>query len=499
VKVSVEKLPNSEAVLEVDITWDEMEKASEKAYRKLVQKVDVQGFRRGKAPRSLLERRLGKEYIYQEGLDDLISEVYRTAVKEHNLTPLRQPKLDAPVFEMGQPYHFSLTVPIITPVELGDYRSLHFEREEADVTSEEVEKEVETLRNRQATWQVVERAANYDDRVPVDLKLTVEEQSISDLKDNAFELTRERHGMFAGMDEHLVGMQAGESKTFSTTISADYANSKLAGKQADYAVTMLKVEEKHVPELDDALAEKVSDGQQTTLEDLRKVISDRILEDKKRRIREELRERVIGAVIDQSKVAVHPSLIEEQSEDMIHQLSHMLEPQHLSVDQYLKMIRKSREEYLQELRPQAEQHIKRQLVLDAVADTEDIKVTPEEFNAVAQLYAQMGQDVSHSEAQLRGLEASYRREKAITRLVELTTDPDPDEEIEEEAAEEASIANAEAAALAGEGLEEESAVSTEADRTLSEVTAETQSEPEKAEESATATTASDEPVTETTL
>ena len=262
---------------------------------------------------------------------------------------------------------------------------------------------------------------------------------------------------------------------------------------------MLKVEEKDVPELDDALAAKVSDGQQKTLEDLRKVLSDRILEDKKRRIRDELREKIIDAVIDQSKVAIHPSLIQEQSEDMIHQLSHMLEQQHLSFDQYLKMIRKSREEYLKELRPEAEQRIKRQLVLDAVADKEDIKVTPEEFNAVSQLYAQIGQDVSHSEAQQRGLEVSYRREKAIARLVELTTDPDPDEEIEEEAAEEASIANAEAAALAGEGLEEESGVSTEADRTLSEVTAETQSEPEKAEESATATTTSDEPVTETTL
>ncbi len=128
-KVSVEKLPGSEAVLNVDVTWDELEKASDKAYRKLVQKVDIQGFRRGKAPRSLLERRLGKEYIYQEGLDGLISEAYRNAVKEHELTPIAQPELDAPDFEMGQPYHFSLKVPVVTPAVLGDYKSLHFERD----------------------------------------------------------------------------------------------------------------------------------------------------------------------------------------------------------------------------------------------------------------------------------------------------------------------------------------------------------------------------------
>src|SRR5437016_9015010 len=143
VKVSVEKLPSSEDVVAVDFSWEEVEKASDKAYRKLVQKVDVPGFRRGKAPRSLLERRLGKEHIYQEGLDDLMTETYRDALKEHEITPLAKPEVDAPVFEMGQPYHFTITVPILSPVELGDYRSLHFDREEAIVTSEEVEQELE--------------------------------------------------------------------------------------------------------------------------------------------------------------------------------------------------------------------------------------------------------------------------------------------------------------------------------------------------------------------
>jgi trigger factor len=213
VKVSVEKLPTSEAVLNVDVTWDEMEKASDKAYRKLVKQVDIQGFRRGKAPRSLLERRMGKEYIYQEGLDDLITQIYRDAVKENDLTPITQPKLDAPVFEIGQDYHFTLTVPILTPVELADYTTLHFEREDAAVTSEEVDKELDSLRTRQVSYEEVERAAEYGDRVTVDLKLTSDEQKISDLKDNPFELTNERVGLFTGMDEQVVGMQVERAKT----------------------------------------------------------------------------------------------------------------------------------------------------------------------------------------------------------------------------------------------------------------------------------------------
>jgi len=449
VKVSVEKLPTSEAVLEVDLTWDELEKASDKAYRKLVQKVDVQGFRRGKAPRSLLERKLGKEYIYQEGLDDLISETYRNAVKEHELVPLAKPEVEAPVFEIGQPYHFSLKVPVITPVELGDYSSLHFEREEADVTSEEVEQELESLRNRQATWHEVERPADYGDRVTVDLKLTIEDKTISDLKDNPFELTQERHGLFTGMDEHIVGMQVGESKEFTTTLPTDYTNQDLAGKEAHYAVTLYKIEVKEVPELDDELAKQVSNSQNETLEDLRKAISDNILENKKRRINDELREKVVNAVIEQAQITIHPLLIQEEAEEMLHQLSHLLEQQHMSLDQYLMMVRKTREEYLKEIQPEAEKRVKRELVLDAVAKKENIEVLPEELEGLLRLYVQAGQEVS-SEAQMRALAVTYRREKAIKRLLELTTDPDPDAESAAEENEESSIANAEGAALAGE-------------------------------------------------
>ncbi len=447
-KVSIEKLPTSEAVLEVDMTWDELEKASEKAYRKLVQKVDIQGFRRGKAPRAILERRLGKEYIYQEGLDELISEVYRNALKDYDLTPISQPKLDVPTFEIGQSYHCSLTVPILTPVELPDYKSLHFEREEAGVTSEEVDKELESLRNQSTAWEEVQRPIQYGDRIKADLKLVSGEQTLSDLKDNLFEITEERHGLFTGMDEHLLGLTAGESKSFTTTIPADYSNEKLAGQEAAYEVVILSVEAKNLPELDDAFAAKASDGQCETLEDLSKLLSDNILGKKKQHVNDELREKVLDAVIEQSTFVIHSLLIEEEAEEMAHQFGHMLEQQHLNMDQYLKMVRKSREEYLEEVRPQAERRVKRQLILDAVAQSENITVEPEELEALLNAYAQLGQALPHTEDRLRALAFSYRREKALSRLVEMTTDTDQEEVEEEE--NKASIVDEQAGALAEE-------------------------------------------------
>ncbi len=451
-KVSVEKLPSSEAVLDVEVTWDEMQKASDKAYRKIVQQVNVPGFRKGKAPRSIVERQVGKDYIYTEGLDDLITEVYRNAVREHELTPVAQPKVDAPVFEMNQPYHFSLTIPIVTPPVLGDYKSMHFDREEAEVTSEEVEKEIEAMRSRQSEWVEVERPAQMKDRVTVDLKLTSGEQQISDLKDNPFELTDERSGLFKGMDEQVVGMQRGERKEFSTTIPEDYINEKYRGKQADFSILLHKIEEKHEPELDDAFAEKASGGELTTLEDLRKEVSDNILENKKRKIRDDLREQVLNTVIDQAQITLHPALIEEEAHDMVHRMEHVLQRQGISLDQYLKMTRKTHDEAVEESKPEAEKQVKRQLVLDEIANEEKIEIKPEDLEALFNAYAQMGQQLPQTEEQVRALAISFRREKALTRLVELTTDPDPDAEIDEEIEEDTSVENATAAALTGDEL-----------------------------------------------
>jgi len=427
VKVSVETLPTSEAVVNVDFSWEELEKASDKAYRKLVQEIDIQGFRRGKAPRSILERKIGKEYIYQEGLDKLMTETYRDVLKEHKIVPLTQPELDAPILAMGQPYHFSIKVPILPPVELGDYRSLHFERQEADVTSEEVEKELNSLRERQAQWEVVERPAQIGDRVTVDLKLTAEDQTVSDLKDNPFELTDERHGLFSGMDEQIAGMVVGESKTFSATIPEDYANEKLAGKASSYEITLHKVEFKSLPEFDDAFASAASKEEYASLEDMRKGLSDQILEGKKRKIREDLREQVLNAVVDQAELTIHPVLIDEEAHEMKHQMTHLLEQQRMSMDQYLMLVKKTEAEYEESLKPEAEKRVRQQLVLDEFIKKEEIHVSPEEVESLFRFYAQMGQNLPQTEAQVRNVASSLQREKAISRLIELTTDPDPDE------------------------------------------------------------------------
>src|SRR5262249_2292361 len=173
---------------------------------------------------SMLERMVGKEAIYQEGLEDLIESSYRDALKQNDLTPLAQPELETPPLDLGQSYVYTARVPVLPHVTLGDYQSLRVPLPPTVVTGQDVDEMIERIRQDRAQWEEVARPAELGDKVTVDLQLSVGDRTVSDLHDNEFELAVERAGIFSGMDEHVAGMSAGEAKEFTTTIAEDYAN-----------------------------------------------------------------------------------------------------------------------------------------------------------------------------------------------------------------------------------------------------------------------------------
>ena len=425
-KITVEKTPQSEAVLDVELDWDEVEKASDRAYQKLAQKYTVPGFRRGHAPRTMLERMIGKDAIYQEGLDDLINQTYKQAVAEHNLTPIGQADVDAEPLEPGQPYRFKATVPILSPVELGDYHSIHVDKTEASVTEEDIDKVVTDYQNQQAVWVPVDRPAKIGDHVSVNLLLKVEDRTISDLKDNEFELTDERPGLFAGMDAHVEGMKEGESKEFTTTLAEDYSNADLAGKEAHYDITLKAVKEKDVPPIDDELAK--SAGKYETLEDLRESVRKQLLQSRTTQAQRDLEAKILEAATEQANVEMHHLLIEEEADSLYHQMEHLLQQQQMSMDQFLMLSQKTVEEYKKELEPEAEKSAKTDLVLEAIADQEGLSVSTNEVQTMLDLYARLGATRSQRVNQLsttarKRLEASIKRDKARSFLIEHATRP----------------------------------------------------------------------------
>jgi trigger factor len=425
VKVTVEQAPESEAILTVELDWDEVEKASERAYRKLAQQYNVPGFRRGKAPRSMIERMVGKDTVYQEGLEELVDQSYRKAIVEHNLQPVARPSVDMPTIEYGRPYTFTARVPVLAPVTLGDYQAIRVEQPPIEVSDEEVDDVIERIRQDQAEKLPVERPAQLGDYVTMDLKLTVGEKEVSNLHDNEFELALERPGIFAGMDDEVIGMKEGESKEFTTTIPEDYSNPDLAGKEAHYDVKLLAVKVRELPEIDDELAKTSGDFE--NVEQLRQAVRQQLMVQKINDARRVLRDEVVNKAIEGATVEPHQALVDDEIHSMEHETERMLAQSRLTLPQYLSIMQKSPEEYRKELEPDARQRVKRDLVLNEVAEAEGLSASQEEveqwldnLNAISgDRPIRMNQLTANQHANIEG---RIRRDKALAKLIDIATE-----------------------------------------------------------------------------
>jgi trigger factor len=428
VNVTVERTPESEAMLTIELDWDEIETATNKAYKRLAQKYNVPGFRPGHAPRTMIERMIGKEAVYQEGIDDLVDVAYRKALTDHDLTPIAQAHVEGtPNFEEGEPYSVQLHVPVLTQATLGDYQAIRVAPPELAITDQQVDETVERLREQQAIWQPVERGAEIGDQVTLDLKLTAEgrEKPISDLHDNEFVLVNDRVGIFTGMDEQLVGLKEGDSKTFTTTIPEDYSNPDLAGKTATYEVTAKAVKNRELPEVNDEFAASV--GDYANVDAVRQAIREQLRSQRTRDAERDLSDAAVKALTESSTYTIHPLLVEDESKTMMRETARMLEDNRLTLEQFLESSGKTEDEYLKELEPEATERVKRDLALAALADAENIAIEDQEagqwFEMMSMLSGgrrQRWRDLTPS--QRRTITARLRRDKALSRLISIATE-----------------------------------------------------------------------------
>jgi trigger factor len=421
VKVNVERASDSEAILKVELEWPELEKASERAYRKLAQRYTVPGFRPGHAPRSILERMVGRETIYQEGLEALIDESYREAIRTNNLRPVGEPELDAAPFAMNETFTYTAKVPVLAPVKLGDYQNVRVEHPGVEVTDDDIAKILRDLQEQQALWIPVERPAQVGDRVIADLKLTVGDRTISDLTENEFELADERQGIFSGMDQQLVGMSEGDTKEFDATIPDDYGNAELAGKAAQYVVTLKGVKYHELPELDDEFAKSAGDYE--SLESLRAAVREQLTSRRRNTAERDFRDNLLKAVAESSEVEIAHPLVHQEADTMVREMQRMLQQTGLSWEAFLGASNKTAEQYRDDLEPEAQERVKRKLVLDAIADAESITANDTEIETYLQLLnvGSTGKPLrlrQLSAAQRQFIVDSIRRDKATTLLVE---------------------------------------------------------------------------------
>ncbi len=376
-KVSTQKLPESQVLLEIEVDTDQMEKSMDRAYRKLVQKIDVPGFRKGKTPRNMLERHIGRGRLLEEAIDIIVPEAYNKALEEEDIDAIDQPKIEMVTVE---PLAFKATVPIRPNIDLGDYLSVRVPREPVEVDEADVEASLEELRRRYALQEPVDRPVQMGDIIRGDVRIEVEGREVYKDDDAEMHLREGRVTLLPGFSEGVVGAHKGLPKEIEVTLPDD-ADSSLAGKTAIVHITVKEVKEEVLPEPDDEFAKGVGEGFASVAE-----LKDRLRSDIRERLEaqseEAYRDAALTAVVEQAAKMEFPPVLVEREIDRF--LNDQARNTGMELDRYLELIKKTPEDVREELRPSATERVKRSLVMSQLADAEKIETSEEAVEAEVQ-------------------------------------------------------------------------------------------------------------------
>lgn len=433
VKVSTERIPDSQVVLEIEVEPERMEKSLERAYRRLAQRTRVPGFRKGKTPRAMLERYLGQDAIRSEALDIVIPEAFRQAMEQEDISAVGPPDIEV---VQEEPLVFKATVPVRPSVNLGDYRAVRVEREPATVRPEQVDQRLEELRHRYALLEPVERPVQMGDLVRADVQISVDGRQI--IRDEDAEL-RLRPGVaivVPGFAEALVGSEKGRRWEFTLDVPSDYPQRSLAGKACQCSVLVKEVKEERLPELTDAFTREVGEGF-PSLAALRERLAADLREEAEHDADADYREKVVDAMVAAATMDFPPQLVEHEIDHLLHDRASASGA--ADVEAYLRDMRKSEEELRQELRWEAAQRVQQSLVATKVAEMEGITVSKEDIDAeIERLVASAGrraEEVRRIFSSRKGREAlehSLFGRKTLDRLVAIASGEMPSPVGEEE-------------------------------------------------------------------
>jgi trigger factor len=418
VKVSSQEIEQRQVVLEVEVDEERLQRALDQAYKRIVNRINVPGFRKGRAPRPLVERMVGREAIFEDAVEHLVPQVYQDALKEQQISAAGKPSVEVTGTE---PLQFKATVPLEPKVELGDYRSIKADVESIAVEQHEVQAVLDNFREANATWSPVDRAARVGDRVGLAVKATRDGQTITDSPDAEFILNPDGPEPAPGFSQQLVGVAAGEERTFDLRATEP---SEDAPALTRFQVKLHWVKEKELAELDDEFAQAVSE--RDTLEALRDEIHEQIRRRKEELARERQTEALVQAAVDQARIEAPPQAVEQEANQILNSLAARLDKQGISLEQYLQFSGKDEATFKSELLADAERTLKRSLVLEAIARAEGLGVDEAEVRDEVERAAQSASDprrtareaLRRPETRAR-IESIIRTRKGFRRLAEL--------------------------------------------------------------------------------
>ncbi|MEX1113155.1 MAG: trigger factor [Patescibacteria group bacterium] len=425
-QIDVEKQPKSAVKLSITITPEEMKGYFEQAVQKIAEQANLPGFRKGKAPRSVLEARTGPQHIAHEALELAVADSYYQAVTKHKLRPVGRPQTDigdehTQLEEKGLTY--TATVAVMPEVQLGDYQKVKVKPMQSEYQDSMVDEALEQLRKGRASYAQVQREAKEGDRVEIDFVGKREGKEIPGAKSENHPLVLGQGGFIPGFEEQLIGMKIGQVKTFTVTFPKEYHEQSLAGQPVEFTATMRQVQESKLPELNDELATGFG---AKSLKDLRERLTANLKQEKEQEARQKTEQAVVDAVAKDAKVEIPDSLIDDELTRMLAEFRQHIERQGMPYDKYLEQIGKTEDDFRSEQRSEAERRVKMSLVLNAVQEAENVTVPDSRVKEEVETQLATAEE-DQAKEQIKSDEfAAYVRRilgnrQAVDRLVEIAT------------------------------------------------------------------------------
>lgn len=421
--VQVETLEKSMAKLTIEVSAEEFETALDKAYKKNKNKISLPGFRKGKAPRAMIEKMYGTGVFYEDAANDLIPGAYESAAKESELEIVAQPSIDVTQIEKGKPFIFTATVAVKPEVTLGDYKGIEVEKKTAEVTDEELQAEIDKVRESNSRMITVEdRAVQDGDITTIDFEGFVDGEPFEGGKGENYPLTIGSHSFIDNFEEQLIGKNIGEETEVNVTFPEQYQAEELQGKPAVFKVTIKEIKVKELPELDDDFAQDVSEFD--TVDEYKEDLKKKLLENKEAALKREKEEDVVGKIIENATMEIPDPMVDTQVRQMVQEFSQRIQSQGLSLQQYMQFTGMTPESLTNELQPQALKRIQSRLVLEAVVAAENIEASDEDLEKELEKMAEMYQMEADKLKELVGEEEKKQiaLDLAVQKAVELVVD-----------------------------------------------------------------------------
>lgn len=423
-EVKKEVLEGNKIKLEVEIESDKVDQALTQAYKKVVKDVSIPGFRKGKAPRKIIENRFGKEVLHKDALDILIPQGYSEAVEETDIEPVAQPDIEEFYIAAGEPATFTAIVEVKPEVKLGEYKELGIEKEDAEVGEDEVNARLEKMQNEHSQLVSSDREELQDgDFAIIDFTGYVDGEEFPGGSAEEYSLEIGSGSFIPGFEEQLIGLKVGETKNVEVTFPEDYHADDLAGADATFDVTLKEIKVKEVPELDNDFAIEASDYE--TIDELRVSIEEELAAQKETSVENNFREELIKKASENAEVDITDTLIDEQLDQMFQSLSQSISQQGMDVETYFNYLGMDEAGWREQNKETAADRAKELLVLEAIADLEGIEVTDkeldEEIDEIAEMHDQEPEKIKaifQMQGQLHHLKEDIKRQKTIDFLIE---------------------------------------------------------------------------------